>query len=470
MPETRWEVRTVAESAHTSPGQTVALVAICLGYFMTILDTTIVNVALPDIAKGLGAGVAGLQWVVDGYALVFAALLLSGGALGDRFGGKEVFLAGLALFSAASALCGVAPTLGLLVAFRMIQGLGAALLVPTSLVLLRHTFVDTGARARATGVWGGIAGIAAAAGPVLGGVLVAALSWRSVFLINVPIGILGALLTLRFVAPTPRLPRRGFDPLAQAAGIVALACLTFAVIEGGARGWRSPLILGALGVFVLATAAFIAIEWRGASPMLPLGLFGNPSFAAPTVVGFLINFGFYGQLFVINLFFQQVWGYSPLLAGLALLPESGVVALSSFLSGRVTGRAGPRLPMVIGLVVGGVGLLALILVGATTAYIVLCALLIAIGFGMSFTMPAMTAAVMEAAPSERAGIASAVLNASRQVGGVLGVALLGALVSGRDAFVPGLHVAGAIAGAAFLVGCILTLRAVPRGRPRTSAC
>ncbi len=162
-----------------------------------------------------------------------------------------------------------------------------------------------------------------------------------------------------------------------------------------------------------------------------------------------------------------MWGYSPLLAGLALLPESGVVALSSFLPGRVAGRAGPHRPMAIGLVVGGVGLLALILVGATTAYIALCALLIAIGFGMSFTMPAMTAAVMEAAPSEHAGIASAVLNAGRQVGGVLGVALLGALVNRRDAFVLGLHVAGAIAGAAFLVGCILTLRVVPRGRPRT---
>ena len=457
-------VRGATGRAHTPSHHAVALVAICLVYFMIILDATIVTVALPNMAAELGASVAGLQWVVDGYTLVFAALLLTGGALGDRLGGKGVFVAGLALFTGASALCGLAPTLWLLVAFRVAQGLGAALLAPTSLALLRHTYADPAARARATGVWGGIAGIAAATGPVLGGALVAAMSWRDVFLINVPIGLLGIALTVRFVARAPRQARRGLDPAAQAAGIVALGLLTFACIEGGARGWRSPLILGALGGSVLATVAFVAVERRGTSPMLPLGLFSRPAVAAPTVVGLLINFGFYGQLFVINLFFQQVRGYSALTTGLALLPEAGVVALSSFVSGRVAGRVGPRAPMVIGLAAGGAGLLALVLVGTATAYPVVGVILLAVGFGMSFTMPAMTAAVMEAAPPERAGIASAMLNAARQMGGVLGVALLGALVSRHSGFLPGMHAAMAIAGVAFLAGCALTLRTVPQGR------
>jgi MFS transporter, DHA2 family, methylenomycin A resistance protein len=439
------------------------LVTICLGYFMVILDTTVVNVALPSIEKQLGATVAGLQWVVDGYALVFASLLLTAGALGDRLGSKRVFLAGLVLFTVTSALCGAAPTLGALVAFRVAQGVGAALLVPASLALLRHTFTDPVRRARAIGLWGAIAGIAAGGGPVLGGVLVAALGWRSVFLVNIPIGLLGILLALHVVAPAPPLPQRGLDLAAQVAGIVALGLLTFAFIEGGSSGWWSPRILGAYGLCAVAAAAFMATERRATSPMLPLGLFSSPTFSAGTVVGLLINFGFYGQLFLLSLFFQQVRGYSALVTGMALLPETGVVALSSFLSGRLTGRVGPRLPMAIGLAAGGVGLLALVLVGPKTAYPAIAAMLGTVGFGMSFTMPAMTAAVVEEAPHERAGIAAAVLNASRQVGGVLGVALLGAFVSRHSSFVPGMHVALVIAGGAFLVGCLLTLLAVQRG-------
>ena len=216
------------------------LVTICLGYFMVILDTTVVNVALPSIERQLGATVAGLQWVVDGYALVFASLLLTAGALGDRLGSKRVFLGGFVLFTVTSALCGTAPTLGALVAFRVAQGVGAALLVPASLALLRHTFSDPAGRARAIGLWGAIAGIAAGGGPVLGGELVAALGWRSVFLVNVPIGLLGVPLTLRVVAPSPPLPRRGLDLGAQVADIVALGLLTFAFIEGGSWGGGRP--------------------------------------------------------------------------------------------------------------------------------------------------------------------------------------------------------------------------------------
>lgn len=441
-----------------SPVHSAALVAICLGYFMTILDTTIVNVALPAIARGLGATVTGLQWVVDGYTLVFAALLLTAGALGDRLGGRGVFLAGLALFTVTSALCGLAPSLGLLVAFRVAQGVGAALLVPASLALLRHTFAAPEARARAIGFWGGIAGVGAASGPVLGGLLVSALSWRAVFLVNVPVGLLGIALTLRHVGVMPRQSGRGLDPIAQVAGALALGGLTFAFIEGPARGWTAPAILGAVVVFVVAAATFLAVEWRGRNPMLPLSLFRAPSFASGTAVGLLTNFGFYGQLFVISLFFQQQRGYTALLTGLALLPETGMATIGSALAGRVTSRVGPRRPMLIGLVVGAAGLFALAVVGPATPYAILVVPLVASGFGMCFTMPAMTTAVIEAAPRDRAGIASGVLNAARQTGSVLGVALLGAFVGRHGTVAPGLHVAMAVAGGAFLVGCTLTLR------------
>lgn len=461
--DTNRRVKQPKQSQPTPLVRSVIVTAICLGYFMVILDTTVVNVALPNIGQQLGATITELQWVVDGYSLVFASFLLTAGALGDRLGSKQVFLAALALFTIASALCGAAPTLWILQIVRVVQGVGAALLVPASLALLSHSFSNPMERARAIGIWGGIGGIAAAAGPVLGGFLINALSWRSVFFINVPVGLLGFLLTLRFVSPTPRLPQRGLDLAGQGAGIVALGLLAFAFIEGGSWGWTSLPILGAGGGFVLAAGIFLLVERHTSSPMLPLKLFISPTFSAATAVGLLLNFGFYGQLFFISLFFQQVRGYSPLVTGLALLPEMGVIALSSALSGRAAGHLGPRIPMMIGLVLGGIGFLAMILVDATTSYLLLCAMLVAIGFGTAFTMPAMTAAVIESAPKARSGIAAAVLNASRQVGGVLGVALLGSLVSRRSSFVPGMHVALGIAGAAFLVGFVLSFLFVRQG-------
>ncbi len=445
--------------------KTLVLVTICIGYFMTILDTTVVTVALPNIQTHLGASVTGLQWIVDGYALVFASLLLTAGSLGDRLGSRRIFLAGLILFTVASALCGAAPNLPTLESARVLQGMGAALLVPTSLALLRHTFPDQRERARAIGIWGGIAGIAAGAGPVIGGFLVSAFGWRSIFLVNVPIGALGLLLTLRFVAPVAAERQRGYDLVAQAAGIIDLGALTFACIEGNARGWGSPPIAGALGLCILATALFIAIERRATNPMLPLGLFRNSTFSAATTVGLLLNFGFYGQLFFLSLFFQHVRGYAPLATGLALLPESGMAVIGSTLAGRVTARIGYRRPMLIGLLIGGIGFVSMIVFDATIDYELIVGTLVAIGFGTSFTMPAMTTAVMESVASERTGIASGVLNASRQVGGVLGVALLGSLVSTRDSFVAGMHIAALVAGAAFFLAALLTFLAIREAAP-----
>ena len=448
----------------------VPLVAICLGYFMVIMDATAVNLALPALGRELGGGITSAQWVVAGYTLAFAALLLSAGTLGDRVGARAVFVAGLAVFTAASAACGLAPTIGLLVAARVVQGAGAATLVPASLALLQASYADRSSRARAVGVWGGIAGIAAASGPIIGGELTAAATWRLVFFVNVPIGIVAITATVkRVVAPAPR-RTRGFDvagqAAGQAAGVAALAALAAALIEAGSSGWLSPAVLTGLAVSAAAGAVFVAAERRAADPMIPGGLFASATFSGATMVGLLINLGFYGQLFVFSLYLQEVRGYSPVAAGGALLPEALAVPTASLLSGRVTARHGPRPTMLAGLMLGGAGLLGLIIAGPRTPYGLLAVPLIAAGFGMAFTMPAATTAVVETAPAQRAGVASGVINASRQMGSMLGVAVIGSLAGGGAHFVTGLHAGLAVAGAAFLLGALCTWFLVERsGRP-----
>ncbi|MFF4288867.1 MFS transporter [Streptomyces sp. NPDC001633] len=444
------------------PGRSspLPLVAVCLGYFMVILDVTVVTVALPVIGARMHAGVTGLQWVVDGYTLVFAALLLFCGGLGDRLGGKSVFLGGLVVFTLASAGCALAPTTAVLVLARLVQGLGAALTVPSSLALLRTAYPGRAARARAFGVWGTVAGLAAGAGPVLGGVLVAGLGWRSVFFLNLPVGLAALLLTVRHV---PRPPadwsRPGLDLPAQLAAAVCLGGPTTGCIEAGALGPAHPAVLGGFAAGAAGLMAFLVLERRSPAPMLPLTLFRNTAFAASAVIGVLLNAGFYGLLFLAPLYFQQLHHYSALRTGCALLPAVGVVAAGSALAGPLTARTGPRLPMVVGLVVGAAGLAGWLAAGPGTPYAVLVAPMAAAGFGTALTMPAATAAVMEAAPGGRSGAAAAVFNAARQTGSALGVALFGTLVAGG--LVTGLHTSVVIGAAGFLVAAALAARRIP---------
>jgi DHA2 family methylenomycin A resistance protein-like MFS transporter len=309
----------------------MAFVAICAGYFMVILDTTAVNTALPSLRADLGASVADLQWVVDGYTLAFAALLLSGGALGDRLGARRVFATGLVGFVATSAVCGLAPSVATLVGARVLQGVAAAVLVPASLALVQASSDTSAGRARAVGAWGAVAGIAAASGPVIGGALSSALSWRVVFFVNVPIG-LAALALMHGVRDAPRHPARRLDLAGQLLAVLALAAVTVALIED---------IPEALAVAALAAVAFVAVERRTSEPVLPLDLFRAPGFTGGTLIGLLMNLGFYGQLFVVNLLFQEQRGLSAIQAGLAILPEGICVSLGSLVSGRLTARAGP---------------------------------------------------------------------------------------------------------------------------------
>jgi DHA2 family methylenomycin A resistance protein-like MFS transporter len=432
------------------------LLAVSLGYFMVILDATIVTVALPALGRDLQAGVAGLQWVVDAYAVVFAGLLLLGGTLSDRFGSRGVFPFALAAFTLASAACGLAPSLGALVAARAAQGVGAALTVPSSLALLGAAYPDPGHRARAFGLWGGIAGVAAASGPVLGGVLVASVSWRAVFLVNLPIGAVTLWLVRRHVTATSRREGAyGLDPVGQLTALIGLGGLVVALIQGGELGWRQPIVLAGLALFVASGIAWLLTERRVGDPMVPFGLFRRPAFTGATAVGLLLNLAFYGQLFVMSLYLQHARHEPPSLAGVALLPEALAVLVASPLSGRLTGRTGPRLPMTTGMLVGALGFALLALADPGTAFALLVVPMVAVGFGTSFTMPAATTAVLGAAPADRGGLAAGVLNTGRQVGGAVGIALLGALVGGRP-FASGMHLAMFAAAAAFAAGAALS--------------
>src|SRR3989440_8115130 len=347
------------------------LLALCLGYFMTILDVTIVNVALVNIKEQLSANVTGLQWIVDGYALVFASFLLTGGALGDRRGSRTIFLAGFALFTLASTLCSLAPTLLVLQIARAFQGLGAALLVPNSLALLQAISPDARKRAQAIGFWAAVASIGALSGPLLGGVLVNAFGWRSIFLINLPIGILGFLLTFRSIAPSTPQGGRSLDLPGQVAGILALGTLTFALIEGNSLGILSPLILAAYAGSVLF---FLALLWREKTtshPMLPLALFRERTFSATDFVALCQIFTFTGFIFVISLFLQEVKHYSPSLTGVALLPSFGSALVTTSLSGGLMAHIGSKRVIVIGLLVSALGCFGLVMVETQTSYLLL---------------------------------------------------------------------------------------------------
>jgi DHA2 family methylenomycin A resistance protein-like MFS transporter len=461
-------------AARPGHGGAYAILAICLGYFMVIMDATAVNLSLPQLGRELGGGLGVLQWVIDGYTLTFAAFLLSAGSIGDRLGARRMFVGGLCLFAGASVLCGLAPSAGVLVAARFVQGTGAAVLVPSSLALLQASFGDRAARARAVGLWGGIAGVAAASGPVIGGALTEVASWRVVFFANVPIGAFALALTLRHVVRPPGRGKGRLDPVAQLSVIGALGALTFGLIESRTRGWDAPLVLGAFAAAALLCALFVLAERRAASPMLPPELFSRRAprgrarraFPGGNLVGLLINLGFYGQLFVTALYFQDVRHYDALRAGLAILPEGIWVPLASFLSGRFTARRGTRPTMLLGLIIGAAGQFGLAVGGAHTPYGLLVVPLMAAGFGMAFTMPAVTTTVVEAAPPRHAGVASGAVNASRQMGSTIGVALLGTLaggVSGQAAGpAAGMHAAMAAAGAAFLLGALVAALSVPR--------
>jgi DHA2 family methylenomycin A resistance protein-like MFS transporter len=426
----------------------LALSAVCLGFVMITLDATIVNLALPAIGADFGEpSTAALQWVVDAYTVTLAAFLLTWGAAGDRWGSRRVFEVGVAVFVLASIACALAGDATWLIAARAVQGAGAAALLPSSLALIVHQFPDARERARALGVWGGMSGVGLAAGPMLGGLAVGLADWRLVFAVNVPVGVLAIVLTRRAVAEPPRHESTRLDLAGQLTGTASLAGLVAGFIESGHAGWLAPATIALLGGGVVAGAVFVAVEKRVGEPVLPLGILKIRNFAVATGIGGLFNFCLYGTLFCLALYLHRAWSLGALAAGLALVPLTVVIGLNAFFSGRLTGRLGPRVPMVAGALAGLAGSAGFALLPADRALVPF--VVVSVVFGCcSLAMPAMTSLAMNCLPG-KAGLAAGVLNASRQTGGAIGVALVGALlpatgmwlVAGGYALVAGLALA-----------------------------
>ncbi|MFI9805057.1 MFS transporter [Streptomyces sp. NPDC052301] len=437
------------------------LLAVCAGYFMVILDVTVINVAVPVVGRELSASLTGIQWITDGYTLVFAGFLMTGGALGDRLGNRRVFCAGVVVFTVSSAACAFAPTAGFLVVARLVEGLGAALIVPGSLALLQEAYPAPAARSRAFGLWGSMAGIAASAGPLLGGLLVSTVGWRWVFLVNLPVGAVCLALTQRYVAPSPRQADRALDASAQCAVIVAVALLTAALNEAGRRGWTDSAVLAGLGLAALAVVAFLVRERLARAPVLPLRLLRSPAMSGAAAVGLLFNFAFYGMVFTASLYFQHQRGYSALRTGLALFPAVAMTMFASVLSGRLSRRTGDRPLVVSGMLLGALGLAGWAAAGTEPAYPLLVAPMMATGFGTSFALTGSTATVMGAAPPAYAGAASALFNTTRQIGSATGVALGGSLLATGADYGAGLRTGMAVGALAYLTAAALAWRCVP---------
>ncbi len=438
-------------------GSRFTLLAMSLGFAVVQLDVSVVNVAIRPIGDALGGGVAGLQWIVNAYTIAFAAFILSAGAVGDRIGARRVFVAGFALFTAASALCGLAPSLGALIAARAVQGAGAAVLVPCSLILLNHAYRSPDERARAVGLWAAGASVALSGGPLVGGALIATLGWRAIFFINVPIGIAGIWLTLRHVRETPRAPGHRLDLPGQAAAAIALGALAAATIGGGRAGWTQPGVLAGYALAALALAGFLAIEARSAVPMLPLGFFRNRTFSAASAMGLLLNIAVYGLIFVLSLYFQRAQGRSALATGLAFAPMTGIVMATNIGAGRLARAIGARRTMLLGALVAAAGCAGLLGVAGTTPYLAMVVQLVAFGAGVGLVVPLMTAELLGSVDRARSGAASGTLNTLRQTGSVIGVALYGSLIA-SSSVVGGLHAALGVSVAALLAtGALATL-------------
>jgi len=440
---------------NSSTAQKWLLTATSISYIIVILDTSIVNVALAPLAAALHSTISGLQWVVSSYTVTFASLLLSGGALGDKLGAKNVYLTGLLLFALASAGCGFSSTLSSMIFSRILQGIGAALLVPASLALINSEFPQSQERAKAIGIWAGCGGIAMAAGPLFGGLLIQLLGWRSIFLVNVPIALIGIVLATRIPAIKISANERTMDIAGQLFAIIALGSSIAVLIEGGHRGWLDPWICGGLLVAVMAWGLFIFTERTISQPMLPMKLFRLADFSASVTVSLISGLVFYGLFFLLSLYFETVRGWSSLDAGLAFLPLTLLVTLGSFSAGKLNRLFGPfwLIAGCCGLYVAGFAGLLILRENAPYWRVAVC--FPALGLAAGVITPVATAAVMGSIVKEQAGIVAGVLNASRQTGAALGVAIFGGLLSAVKPLAAGIYVAVCLGIAFSMLGGLL---------------
>ena len=407
----------------------LVLAICCMSLFIVGLDSTIVNVALPDIGRTFHAPVSGLQWTIDAYTLVLAALLMLSGSTADRLGRRRVFQIGLGLFTIGSLLCSLAPGLGWLVAFRMLQAVGGSMLNPVAMSIITNTFTKPSERARAIGVWGGVFGLSMAMGPVVGGALVDSVGWRGVFWVNIPVGIAAILFTALFVPESKAARARRPDPIGQVLIIAMLGSLTYGIIEGPSYGWDSARILAFFAVTVIAVIAFLLYEPRREEPLIDLRFFRSLPFSGATLTAVSAMSALGGFLFLITLYLQDVRGYRPLFAGLFLLPMAAAMAVGAPLAGRMLARSGARKPLLIaggGITAGGL-LLTQLTNSSAPGYLVLAFLVF--GIGMGFVNAPITNSAVSGMPRSQAGVASGIASTSRQVGSSVGVAVMGSILA-----------------------------------------
>jgi EmrB/QacA subfamily drug resistance transporter len=446
--------------------------AVSFGLFMIMLDNTVVNVALPSIQRDLGVGLSELQWIVTGYALTFAAFMLTGGKLADLLGRRRIFVVGLAIFTGASFLCGFAESGDVLIGARVVQGIGAALMNPATLSIISATFPPH-QRGLAIGIWAGVSALALAIGPLVGGLLTEHLDWSWIFYINVPVGlvaIVASLLLIEESRDTSEVQRLDLPGLMSSG--IGLFALTYALIEANTYGWTSTRILAAFAVAVAALALFVVLELRGRVPMLDLSLFKSGTFAGANAVVLLVALAMFGVFFFVSLYMQNILGFSPVEAGAAFLPMTVLVILIAPFAGRTSDRVGSRWLMTAGMTLVGVQLLYFSRLGIDATFWNLLPGMLVGGVGMALTMTPGAAAAIRSVPVDQSGVGSAVLNAFRQVGGSLGIAVMGAIVAheaaGRrtpEAFVDGFSTALVVAAAVAFVGALVAAGLVRAHRP-----
>lgn len=453
----------------TSSGRWV-LLATVLGSGLAMLDATVVNIALPTIGKDFDAGLSSLQWVVNAYTLTLAGFLLLGGALGDRFGRRRVFLLGVGWFAGASLLCAIAPNAEFLIGARALQGMGAALLTPGSLAILEASFTPED-RAAAIGAWSGLGGIMTAIGPFLGGWLVQSASWRWIFVINIPFAVVVILVGLRHVPETRNEQAvRGLDVSGAALTVVGLAGVIAGLTAGPEQGWSSPVVLIPLIGGLLFLGAFVGVEQRSRHPLVPLAIFKAVQFSAANAVTFVVYAALAGAFFLLPIQLQTVVDFSPIASGAALLPITIIMLLGSARAGRLATRIGPRIPMSVGPVIAGVGLILMTRIGAGSTYWVdVLPGVVVFGCGLALTVAPLTATVLGAAPEQFAGVASAVNNDVARTAGLIAVAVLPPLAGITNAdfgnattFSDGFHLAMIIAGATLIGGGVLAWATIRR--------
>ena len=438
------------------------LFAVAFGLFMIMLDNTVVNVALPSIRQDLGISISELEWVVNGYALTFGVLLLSGGKLADMLGRRRIFMVGLVIFTLSSFFCGFANSAGVLIGARVVQGVGAALMNPATLSIITATF-PARQRGTAIGIWAGVSAMALAFGPLVGGFITEHFNWSWVFYINVPIGVLALIAARLFIDETRDTSEQRLDPLGLVTSAVALFALTYGLIESNKRGWGDALVLGCFAIAIVFFIAFFLAERHQRLPMLDLNLFRNRSFSSANVVMLLIGLAMFGTFFFVSLFVQNVLNFSPIQAGATFLPMTLFIIFVAPVAGKLADKLGPRTLMVPGLALVTASLALFSIQNESSTFWTLLPALLVGGLGMAMSMAPTTSAAMHAVPVDKAGVGSAVINSMRQVGGSIGIALMGAIVATQfnashpnphefvNGFQLGLRVAACIAFAGVLV-------------------